>query len=101
MDEHTLERLATCEVNDKNIFHQLDEIKKEMTDTRQLTIAVKELAVSVKATAEKVDDISDRLSTVEHAPAEDFKHYKRVIIGCIITGTIGIILGAVMTLIIK
>lgn len=101
MDEHTLERLATCESNDKNIFHQLDEIKKEMKDTRQLTIAVKELAVSAKATAEKVDDISDRLNTVEHAPAEEFKHYKRVIAGCIITGIIGIILGAVMTLIIK
>ena len=96
-----MERLATCESNDKNIFHQLDEVKKEMKDTRQLTIAVKELAVSAKATAEKVEDISDRLNTVERAPADDFKHYKRVLIGCLITGTIGVVLGAIMALIIK
>ena len=101
MDDHILERLATCESNDKNIFHQLDEVKKEMKATRQLTIAVKELAVNTKATAEKVDEISDRLSTVEHAPAEDMKYYKRIVIGFVVTGVIGIILGDVMTLIMK
>ena len=46
MEDHVAERLAALEANDKNIFHQLDEVKREMKDTRQLTIAVKELAIS-------------------------------------------------------
>lgn len=89
-----LERLTVCEANDKNIFHQLSELKKEMKDTRQLTIAVKELAVSTKATAEKVDSISARLDSVEHAPAEDMRYYRRVLLSSILTGVAGALLGA-------
>lgn len=99
MDEHILERLAICESNEKNIFHQLDEIKSEVKDICQLTIAVKELAVNTKATAEKVDGICDRLDAVERAPVEDMKHYRRVAVGCVITGIVGAVLGAVLALI--
>lgn len=94
MELSELERLTVCEANDKNIFYQLTELKKEMKDTRQLTVAVKELAVSTKATAEKVDGISARLDTVEHAPAEDMKYYRRVLFSSVLTGVIGALLGA-------
>ena len=101
MEDHVTERLAALEANDKNIFHQMNEVKREMKDTRQLTIAVKELAISTKATAEKVDNISDRLDTVEHAPVEDRKYYRRAVIGSILTGVVGTVLGAILTLILK
>ena len=101
MDEYISGRLSALEANNKNIFHQLDELKDEVKNIRQLTVAVKELALSSKATAEKVADISDRLSSVEHAPAEDMKHYKRAIITAVLTGVTGIIIGAFMALIFK
>lgn len=101
MDEYISGRLSVLETNNKNIFHQLDELKEEVKNIRQLTVAVKELALSSKATAQKVADISDRLSSVEHAPAEDMKHYKRAIITAVLTGVTGIIIGAFMALIFK
>ena len=52
-------------------------------------------------TAKKVDSIDKRLAFVEQTPAEDMRYYKRLIIGCITTGIIGAILGAVAALILK
>ncbi len=95
------ERVTRLEADDKNIFHQLDEIKTEVRDIRRLCTAVEKIAVQTKNTEQKVNDISDRLENVEKAPAEEFKHYKRVIYGCIITGTIGVILGALLAMILK
>lgn len=101
MDEYISGRLSVLETNNKNIFHQLDELKDEVKNIRQLTVAVKELALSSKATAQKVADISDRLSSVEHAPAEDMKHYKRALITALLTGIIGIVIGTLGAFILK
>lgn len=101
MDDHILERLATCESNDKNIFHQLDEIKEDVRDIKRLTVAVERIALQTKSTNEQVVGINERLDNLEQAPAEEAKYYKRVIISCIITGVISLILGAVLSLIIK
>jgi len=101
MDDCFTERLARLEAEDKNIFHQLDEIKAEVRDIRKLTAAVEKIADQMKNTSQKVDSIDRRLDTVERAPAEEFNHYKRLIINCIITGVLGAVTGAVLTLIIK
>ncbi len=101
MDELAYGRLSVLEANNKNIFHQLDELKDEVKNIRQLTVAVRELALSSKATAEKVADISDRLSSVEHAPAEDMRHYKKAVITALLTGAMGAMLGMVSAFILK
>ena len=95
------ERLAILEAEDKNIFHQHDEIKSEVKDIRRLTAAVEKMAEQMKNTSCKVDAIDRRLNCVEKAPAEDFKHYKQIIINCIITGILGAVIGAVLAMIIK
>lgn len=99
--DNTAERLAALEANEHTIFHQLNEIKDEVKDIRRLTIAVEKIAVQTETTAKKVDSIDTRLDSVENRPSADYSHYKRVIIGAVITGVIGIIVGAVMALIIK
>jgi tetrahydromethanopterin S-methyltransferase subunit F len=101
MEEKIAERIATLEANNANIFHQLDDIKTDVKDIRRLTVAVEKIAVQTESTARKVDNIDIRLDNVEQRPAADFAHYKRVIIGSICTGVIGIIIGAVFALIIK
>ncbi len=101
MDDNVNERIARLEAEDKNIFHQLDEIKGEVKDIRRLTSAVEKLAEQTKSTAVKVDDISKRLVCVERAPAEEMQLYRRTVIKCIITGIIGIIAGAVSSFIIN
>ncbi len=99
--ENFNERIAKLEADDKNIFHQLDEIKTEVRDIRRLTVAVEKVAAQTENTAKKVDDISNRLGDVERAPSEEFKHYKRALITALVTGTVGTVLGAVFAQILK
>lgn len=101
MEQKNSERIAKLEADGKNIFHQLDEIKTEVRDIRKLTAAVEKIAVQTENTAKKVDNISERLECVEREPTNDFKYYKRLIIGTLSTGVIGIIVGALFALIIK
>ncbi len=101
IEEKQAERLAKLEADGKNIFHQLDEIKNEVRDIRRLTSAVEKIAVKTDDTAQRVADISERLECVEQTPAEDFKYYKRSLLSSLATGIIGLILGAVFSLIIK
>ena len=42
----------------------------------------------------------ERLERLEQSPGEDYKYYKRLVIGCVITGIIGAVLGAVFAIII-
>ncbi|MBQ7726604.1 MAG: hypothetical protein IJT66_05605 [Clostridia bacterium] len=90
MEEHFSERLAICEANDSNIFHQLTEIKSEVKDIRRLTSAVEKIAVQTKNTAEKVAGINKRLDILEKVPTDDFHYYRRFLF----TGMIGAVLGA-------
>ena len=100
-EENLSGRISTLEANERNIFHQLDEIKGDVRDIRRLTAAVEKVAMQTENTAKKVDSIDKRLAFVEQTPAEDMRYYKRLIIGCITTGIIGAILGAAAALILK
>lgn len=95
------ERITYLEAQDQNIFHQLDEIKEDVRDIKRLTVAVERIALQTKATSEQVAGINERLGTLEQAPAEEAKYYKRVIVSCIVTGVISLILGTVLSLIFK
>ena len=99
MEEKIVERIAKLEANDANIFHQLSEIKTEVKDIRRLTAAVEKIAVQTENITHKVDGIDARLDNVEKQSAEEYKHYKRVIVSCVITGIIGTIIGAIFALI--
>ena len=101
MEEKIVERIAKLEANDANIFHQLSEIKTEVKDIRRLTTAVEKIAVQTENITHKVDGIDARLDNVEKQSVEEYKHYKRVIVSCVITGIIGTIIGAIFALIIN
>lgn len=101
MEEKIVERIAKLEANDVNIFHQLSEIKTEVKDIRRLTTAVEKIAVQTENITHKVDGIDARLDNVEKQSVEEYKHYKRVIVSCVITGIIGTIIGAIFALIIN
>lgn len=95
------EEIAALKANQSGIYHQLNEIKIDIKDLSKLTIAVEKLANSMQPMNEKIGSIDKRLYSIERKPAENYEHYKKVIIGCILTGVIGIILGALLALIIK
>lgn len=95
------ERLARLEADEKNIFHQLSEIKDEVKDIRRLTNAVEQIALKTESIDTKVDEMGGRIAEVEGQPLADFIHFKRVIIGAVITAALSTVTVAVLTLIMK
>lgn len=104
----TDERLSALEANEKNIFHQLDEIKQEQKDQRQLIVVVEQIAsktnvISGKVTEvnETVVQINDRVTNLEQEPARAYKKYKETIITSVITLILGAIVGGLLALLLK
>lgn len=92
----------------KSLKHRMKDCEDAQSDFGSLLRSVDRLAVNMEFMAqeqrkqgEKIDKQSEKIEKLEHEPAEDFKHYKRVIIGCIVTGVLGALVGAILTLIIK
>lgn len=95
------ERIAKCEANDENIFHQLNEIKSEVKDIRKLTGAVEMMAEQMREVNTKVTKIENRMDEVDAEPRKNYQHYKRVVVDCILTGIAGALLGAILVMILK
>lgn len=99
-NENLAQRVAALEADKKTIFRQLTEIKEDIKDIRRLTAAVERIAVKTEMIGEKVDGIDRRLGSVESAPADDYRHFKRLVIGGFITTIIAAVLSAVISKII-
>ena len=95
------ERVTVLEINDKNIFHQLDEIKAEQKEQGRLVVAVEKLANKPDTIAEKVDKIDGKLETIEAEPGRQYSRVKDIVITAIITAIVGAIVGSVLTLIMR
>ena len=95
------ERVARLEADEKNIFHQLTEIKDEVKDIRRLTNAVEKIATKTESIDSKVDYMGERINFLEEKPASDFVHYKRLIIGAVITALVSGVAVAVFSLVLK
>lgn len=95
------ERLARLEADEKNIFHQLSEIKEEVRDIRRLTNAVEKIAVKTDSIDSKVDEMGVRISAVEREPTDELKHYKKLVVGALITAVTSTITVAILALIMK
>ncbi len=95
------ERIAVLEANDRNIFHQLDETKQDIRVLLELTKAVQKIADKTDNTASLLEKVDKRLAKIERAPAVNLNNYKQTAVGAIISGVIGIILGAFFALILR
>ena len=92
------ERLAVLEANDKNIFHQLNEMKEEIKVLRELATAVQQLADKQENNTALLIKLDNRLDGIESRPGDDLNHYKRVAWAAVISGVVGAVLSAVLTL---
>ena len=106
MDEKDIEqRLCRVEDRSKSNTHRLDQIERDRKElsgslTRMAT-AVEVLANEQKHTKEKLDDVDEKVSNLELAPAKSASRIKEKIIEVAIAAVLGAIIGAVLTLIIK
>lgn len=97
----TEERLSALETDQKNIFHQLNEIKQEQKDQRQLIVVVEQIASKTNVIAGKVNQIDERMTNLEQEPARAYKKYKETIITSVITLILGAIVGGLLALLLK
>ena len=80
----------------KSLKHRMEKCEEQQTLLNKLVNSVDKLAINMEYMAKEQKEQGDRLARLEREPAEDFKHYKRTIIGCVITGVLGAVIGAVL-----
>ena len=80
----------------KSLKHRMNKCEEQQTTLNKLVNSVDILAVNMKHMAEEQKKQGEHIEKLEKEPAEDFKHYKRLVIGCVITTIIGAVLGAVL-----
>lgn len=84
-----------------HLKERMEKYEQQQSLLNKLVSSVDKLAINMEYMAKEQKEQGERLERLEHEPAEDYKHYKRLIIGCIVTGLLSALVGAVITLIIK
>ena len=74
------ERLVAVEERSKSNTKRLDKLENEIGEIKELTIAVKEIAMETKATREDVNDMNTRLKVVEEKPAKRWDDLTKIIL---------------------
>lgn len=99
--EHDRNEIDSLKHRMKKCEEQTGLLNKLVASTDKLALSMEYMAKEQKKQGERLEKQGEKLEKLEHEPAEDYKHYKRVILGCIITGVASALLGAIFTLIIK
>lgn len=89
-------RLENHEQEIKSLKHRMDEQEGKDKTLTELTISVKTLATNMEYMAKEQQKQGKRLERLEHEPADNYKHYKRLVIGCVLTTIMGALLGAIL-----
>ena len=80
MDEKYIQMLIETNQSAKSAHKRIDTVEKAIGETRELTIAVKEIAMETKATREDVNDMNSRLKIVEEKPMKNWENLTKTII---------------------
>ena len=82
----------------KSLKHRMNDCEDSQALLNKLINSVDKLAINMDYMNKELQVQGKRLEKLENAPVEEYTHYKRLIIGCIITGVVGAILGAVFAI---
>ena len=75
------------------IKQQIKTLFVNLSDFTELTKSVTKLAESMNYVKNDVQDIKSEMKDIKEEKIEDFRHYKRLVFGCIITAIIGFLVG--------
>lgn len=78
--------------------HRIEDLEQSQKQMYDLTISVKELAMSVKSMVEEQKKQGDRISKLEEEPAENWKSLKKTVITGIVSTLIGAVISALFLL---
>lgn len=97
MDEKHIQMIIETIQSVKSAHHRIDRLENDIGEIKELTIAVKEIAMETKATREDVNDMNSRLKVVEQKPQKKWDG----IVDTSIKTIVGAIVGAIIALILK
>lgn len=93
MDEKYIQMMIENNQSVKSAHHRIDKIENDIGEIKELTIAVKEIAMETKANREDVNKMNERLENIEQKPAKNWDNLKWLIITGITTSVLGFFLG--------
>lgn len=96
MDEKHMQMLIETNQSVKSAHHRIDKMEADIGEIKELTIAVKEIAMETKATREDVNDMNGRLKAVEEKPAKNWDKVTSTIIGTVVGAIAGAIIGLIL-----
>lgn len=96
MDEKYVQMIIENTQSCKSAHHRIDRLESDIGEIKELTIAVKEIAMETKATREDVNDMNSRLKTVEQKPANNWDKIVTTAIGTIVGAIVGAIIGLIL-----
>lgn len=100
-NEEIIRELTETDARSRSNTKRLDRLDRLLEEQQEMALAVKELATNMKHMLEEQKKQGERLENLEKVPVDEAVYYKRVAVGCIITGAISAIISAVLAFIIK
>lgn len=80
----------------KSLKHRVTKCEEQTNTLNKLVNSVDVLAVNMKHMADEQKRQCEHIEKLEKEPVDEYKHYKRLVIGGIITTVLGVVLGAVL-----
>lgn len=96
MDEKYMQMIIENKDNCKSAHHRIDKMENEISEIKELTIAVKEIAMETKANREDVNKMNERLENIEKKPANNWDKIVTTSIGTIVGAIVGAIIGLIL-----
>lgn len=98
-NEEIIKELAETTARSRSNTKRLDKLDKVAEAQQEIALAVRELATNMKYMLDEQKKQGERLENLEKAPVDEAVYYKRVAVGCVITGIIGAVLSTVLAII--
>lgn len=99
-NEEIAVRLAEHKKEIGSLKHRVDNCEEQYELLHKMATSIDTMAVNMSYMAKEQKKQGEQIEKLEQAPVEEFKHYKRTIIGCVITAIVGTVVGALISLII-
>lgn len=96
MDEKYIQMIIENKDSCKSAHHRLDKLENDIGEIKELTIAVKEIAMETKANREDVNKINERLEDIEQKPAKNWDKIITTVIGTVVGAIVGGIIGLIL-----
>lgn len=96
MDEKYIQMIIENKDSCKSAHHRLDKLENDIGEIKELTIAVKEIAMETKANREDVNKMNERLEDIEQKPAKNWDKVITTVIGTVVGAIAGGIIGLIL-----